>query len=105
MYYTPTNMKNLKNTFLFVRERLGKDPVYDWYTALGLYTLASLSIIGINIVMFFIFTNENIQKPVTEETPSVVLNPVKIENIVTKIKERTEKSDSISEIIRIDPSL
>ena len=88
-----------------IYQQLGKNPTYDWYTALFCFSgLFCLTVI-VNITLFFTGTMKSTVVETSEGGAQVTLSQADIAKAIQSIKEKDTGTRNISNILMNDPSL
>ncbi|MEN9621811.1 MAG: hypothetical protein RLZZ67_245 [Candidatus Parcubacteria bacterium] len=96
---------SLKNKFQLVRQKIGRNSTYDWYTALLCFASCLVILLAIHIWIFIDLTLTSGTNQNTADKKSVSINQGDIQKAVQNIRERDANSKNVSRVVRTDPSL
>jgi hypothetical protein len=96
---------SLKNKLQTVRQKIGKDSTYDWYTALLCFATCLVIMLVVHIWIFVNLTLTNGPDQNTADKKSISINQSDIQKAVQNIRERDAGSKNVSGVVRTDPSL
>lgn len=93
----------IKHLFKDMKRKAGKNPAYDWYVALCLFGIALCAIFAVNIYVLLNAIEAAPARSNTEQS-SVTLRSENIKEAIKSIDQKKTRSESISRVLRADPS-